>query len=495
MTRIEELRQLEKQLFAYSYASAVIEYDNETVAPPQTSRGRAEAMEVLRTTEFNLLVNDKTADLLNRAEKETDDEQILAEIREMRKAYEDTAKIPAREYAAFSRLMRESTPAWAKAKQTNDFDLFAPYLERVVEAVRKQANYINPDKPAYEVQLDRFEKGLTTQKCDEFFAQLRSTIVPLLERIKDHGSKIRTDFLIQDWPLDKQKELSEYIMSVWGLDRNHCTIGETEHPFTINFYSGDVRITTNYNPEDMVSNLYSVAHEGGHALYELNVAPQLDYTAVAGGATMGIHESQSRTFENYVGRSRRFVHFLWPKLLELFPAQLADVTEEEFYRAVNRAEPGLIRTEADELTYGLHIMVRYEIEKGLMDGSIAVRDLPQVWNAKYKEYLGVDVPDNAHGVLQDIHWSQGSIGYFPSYALGSAYGAQAIDDIKANKDIYADIAKGDLSSLKEELKNRVWKYGCVKEPAWLVNSLCGGEFDPSHYINYLKEKYTSLYNL
>ena len=275
----------------------------------------------------------------------------------------------------------------------------------------------------------------------------------------------------------------------------HCYLAESEHPFTTEFWRGDVRITTHYMPRDIFSNLYSVAHEGGHALYELNINPDYDYTVVTHGATMGIHESQSRLFENLVGRSRAFVHYLYPTLKELFPAQLADVSAEEIWRAVNRAEPGLIRTEADELTYALHIMVRYELEKALMQGTLAVADLPAAWNAKYKEYLGVDVPDDAHGCLQDIHWSMGDIGYFPSYALGSAYGAQALDDLRKTNDFDAQWANGDVEPLKAALKERVWQWGSMKEPAWLVESLCGGKFDPHHFTDYLKKKYTELYEL
>lgn len=319
--------------------------------------------------------------------------------------------------------------------------------------------------------------------------------MPLLADIQARGKAVRTDFLDQVWPLDGQRAVSQKIMELWGLDPAHCYLAESEHPFTTEFWRGDVRITTHYMERDMFSNLYSVAHEGGHALYELNIDPAYDYTAVTGGATMGLHESQSRLFENLVGRSRAFVSFLYPTLREIFPDQLADVTAEEVWRAVNRAEPGLIRTEADELTYALHIMVRYELEKALMQGTLAVADLPAAWNAKYKDYLGVDVPDDAHGCLQDIHWAMGDLGYFPSYALGSAYGAQAVDDLRKTMDLDAQWAAGDLEPLKAALKARVWQWGCMKEPQWLVESLCGGKFDPHHFTEYLKKKYTELYEL
>ncbi len=293
-------------------------------------------------------------------------------------------------------------------------------------------------------------------------------------------------FLIRIGPSTPSASLPKRSWKCGGWTRTTAYLGEREHPFTSGFWHGDVRITTHYMPQDMFVNLYSVAHEGGHALYELNIDPNYDYTTLAGGATIGLHESQSRLFENYVGRSRAFIHYLYPTLLELFPTQLDGVTEEEIWRAVNRAEPSLIRTEADELTYSLHIMVRYELEKALMQGTLTVADLPAAWNAKYKEYLGVDVPDDAHGCLQDIHWSMGDIGYFPSYALGSAYSAQAVDDLRKTMDLDAQWAEGDMQPLKDALRSRVWQHGRAKEPQWLVQSLCGGAFDAA--LHQLPEK-------
>lgn len=489
------LRALEKQLYAYLYAQTVIDFDAETVAPEGSADGRAEATEVLSRASFDLLVNDDTAALLKQAAADAETEQEKAEVRNLQRQYDEIAKIPADEYAAFTKLCSQSVPAWVKAKRTNDFSVFAPYLEKIIAARRAQAQYFAPDRDPYEVLLDRYEHGLTIAKCDEFFATLRETIVPLLADIKARGKAVRTDFLDQEWPLDGQRKVSQKIMELWGLDPAHCYLAESEHPFTTEFWRGDVRITTHYMERDMFSNLFSVAHEGGHALYELNINPAYDYTSVTHGATMGIHESQSRLFENIVARSRAFINYLYPTLKEIFPAQLADVTAEEIWRAVNRAEPSLIRTEADELTYSLHIMVRYELEKALMQGTLTVADLPAAWNAKYKEYLGVDVPDNAHGCLQDIHWAMGDIGYFPSYALGSAYGAQAADDLRKTTDLDAQWARGDMAPLKAALKERVWQWGSMKDPQWLVESLCGGPFDPHHFTEYLKKKYTELYEL
>ena len=385
---ITALRSLEHKNYAYRYAQSVINFDGETVAPADGAGGRAEAIEVLSRAQFDLLtapsVDQLLADADAAADSAPDAEQIHAEVRELRRMLRQIRPIPADEYAAYERLTQEALSAWTKAKKASDFASFAPSLEELVEGRRRQAAQIAPGKDPYETLLDQYEPGLTIEKCDKFFDTLRSAIVPLLEAVQTRGSAIRTDFLDQEWPVEQQRVLSRKVMELWGLDPGRCILAESEHPFTDGFHSRDVRITTHYMPRDVLSNLYSVAHEGGHALYELHVDPKLDYTILSGGASMGLHESQSRLFENLVGRSRGCIHLLWPTLQQLFPGQLAGVTEEELYRAANRAEPGLIRTEADELTYCLHIMVRYELEKALIHGELAVADLPAACNAKYK---------------------------------------------------------------------------------------------------------------
>ena len=279
------------------------------------------------------------------------------------------------------------------------------------------------------------------------------------------------------------------------MDRNRCGVGETEHPFTTFFNKKDVRVTTHYHEENPVYSMYSVIHEGGHALYELHSADELEGTLLSGGVSMSVHESQSRFMENYIGRSRPFIELIFPKMQELFPEQLKGVTAEQMYLAVNKAEPSLIRTEADELTYALHVLVRYEIEKGLFDGSIAVEELPRIWNAKYKEYLGIDVPDDRRGVLQDSHWSGGNVGYFPSYALGSAYGAQMLAKMKETVDVDAAVASGDLRPITGWLEAHIWKYGKLYDPMELLEKAVGAPFDPKYFTDYLEEKFTRIYNL
>ena len=284
-------------------------------------------------------------------------------------------------------------------------------------------------------------------------------------------------------------------MDVLGLDRRYCGIAETEHPFTTNFNNKDVRITTHYHEDNVASSMYSVIHEGGHALYELGCDDCYNYTFLAGGVSTAIHESQSRFFENIIGRSEAFINSIYPKLQELFPEQLKDVSAETFYRAVNKVQPSLIRTEADELTYCLHIMVRYELEKQLISGELNVCNVPAQWNKLYKEYLGVDVPDDTRGCLQDTHWAGGMIGYFPSYALGSAYGPQMLSVMEKQRGAIAgEVARGDLSGVRSWLKENIHRYAGFYRPAELFKRACG-EFSAQYYTNYLVEKYTKLYGL
>ena len=493
---LQQLEQLQKKLYAIHYACSAMNLDADTVAPKNTSEGRGVALGVLAGEEQQLMICPETRALLDELDRQKDELDLLhrREVEELRRRCDQLTRIPAEEYIAYSELVNKAGDVWHKAKEKDDFAMFCPLLQELVEYNRKFAAYYDSTRAPYDALLNEYERGVDTKMLDEFFATLRQTIVPLLQKIA-RKPQIDDSFLHNYYPVDKQKAFADYLMQVMGLDRGHCGLGETEHPFTLEFNNKDVRITTNYDTRNVASSMYSVLHEGGHALYELNVDPKYDYTTLAGGATTGLHESQSRLFENYVGRSRAFIHYLYPTLLELFPQQLNGVTEEEIYRAVNRAEPSLIRTEADELTYSLHIMVRYELEKALMQGTLTVADLPAAWNAKYKEYLGVDVPDDTHGCLQDIHWAMGDMGYFPSYALGSAYSAQAVDDLRKTMDLDAQWAEGNMQPLKDALRSRVWQHGRAKEPQWLVQSLCGGAFDAAHYTNYLKNKYTELYGL
>lgn len=492
---LEQLSLLQKKMYAYNVASSSIYLDAVTVAPSDTAEGRGEALGILAGESHKLFADPAVGELLAflREHKQELTQPQARQVEELSRSYRQLSVIPQDEYMEYARLTNEADAVWHKAKETNDFALFCPYLEKLFDFNRKFAGYYDADKAPYDALLSEYERGLSTEYLDRFFGQVREALVPVIHAISEK-EQIDDSFLYQDYPLGAQRKFSDYLMEVMGLDRTHCTIGETEHPFTLNFNNKDVRITTHYLEDNVASSMYSVIHEGGHAMYELNIGDDVQYTCLAGGVSMSIHESQSRFYENLIGRSKPFIEAVFPKMQEFFPEQLQNVTAEQFYRAVNKAQPSLIRTEADELTYCLHIMVRYEIEKAVIGGKLEVRDIPAEWNRLYKEYLGVDVPDDRRGCLQDSHWSGGMIGYFPSYALGSAYGAQMLRNMEQDVEIWPSVAAGDLSPVTNWLKEKVHRFGGLLTPADVLKNACG-EFDPGIYTDYLVKKYSGLYQL
>lgn len=493
---VEALKKHQQVMAAYNHALGVMYLDATTVAPSDSWEGRGRTMEIMSQIIYDLETKEENGELLNYLEAHSEelDDVTRRQVEVLRKSYDQMHRIPAEEYVAYSVLTNDAGNVWQKAKNDNDFASFAPYLEKIVAYNRKFAGYYNAEKKPYDALLNEFEEGLTMETLDAFFAQLRETIVPLIAKIQK-AQPIEDSFLFKHYPVEVQRKFSDYLMEVLGMDRTHSTIAETEHPYTTNFNNKDVRITTHYHEDNLVSSMYSVIHEGGHGLYELGADDQYNYTALSGGVSMSLHESQSRFYENIIGRSRAFTSAIFPRVKEFFPEQLADVDAEMFYRAVNKAEPSLIRTEADELTYCLHIMVRYEIEKQLIEGTLSVADVPGEWKRLYKEYLGVDVPSDQEGCLQDSHWSGGMLGYFPSYALGSAYGAQMLSKMEEDLgDIWADVAKGDLSKVTGWLKEKIHRHASFYKPGELFESVCG-KFDAKYYTDYLTKKYTELYGL
>ncbi len=493
---LEALEKYQQTKAAYDHALSLIMLDASTSAPSDSWEGRGKTMEVLSRVTYDLETNAENHEWLSVLEAHAEELTPVQnrQVQVIRKNYDLTNKIPAEEYVEYNVLLNDAQNVWEKAKNNDDFASFAPYLEKIVAFNIKFAGYYNPSLSPYDALLNEYEEGLTMETLDAFFAQLRQAIVPLVAKIKK-AEQIDDSFLNQKFPIEQQKEFSKYLMEVLGLDRRYCGIAESEHPFTLNFNNKDVRITTHYHEENFTFSMFSVIHEGGHALYELGADDSYNYTALSGGVSMGIHESQSRFYENLIGRSEAFVHTIFPKVKELFPEQLKDVDEVMFYRAVNKAQPSLIRTEADELTYANHVMVRYEIEKQLISGTLEIQNVPAEWNRLYKEYLGVDVPNDKMGCLQDSHWSGGAIGYFPSYALGSAYGAQMLHKMREDiGDIYPDVAKGDLSKVTEWLREHIHRHASFKKPGALFEEVCG-TFDAKYYTDYLTEKFTKLYNL
>ena len=493
---VEKLNELEKAAYALGHAQFVLSTDGDTVAPKNSWKGRGKALAYLGELTYRQLVNPETGEVLETIlqHKDDTDEVTFRRAELMKEEYDSLHVLPMEEFVAYEELTNESSAVWHDAKEKSDWAMFAPYLEKIITARRRYASLKDPAKPAYDVLLDEFEKGATIAGLDPFFHTLREELSPVIKEVAAREKPVPA-FMKGPWPIAQQRLFSDKIMALEGIDPLNCTLGETEHPFTNSANKWDVRITTHYHEEDPFSSMYSVIHEGGHALYELDVRDDLQFTCLSGGVSMGVHESQSRFYENIIGRSRAFCTPLLKIMKEVFPEQMKGITEEELYSAINLSKPSLIRTEADELTYSLHVMIRYEIEKALVSGALAVADVPGEWNRLYKEVLGVDVPDDRRGCLQDSHWSFGGVGYFPSYALGSAYGVQMLEQMEKTVDVWGTVAKGDLSPVTAWLTDNIHQYGSLKKPADLLPGAMGGPLDATVYTSYLKKKYGELYKL
>ena len=490
-------KQLQEKLIAYGHASSLFYVDGTTIAPKESAEHRAKTLSILSEESYKLSTSKETEELLEflDAHKEELAQEEARIVYLMLKGLRETKKIPADEYLEMHKVMVKSGAVWHEAKEKNDWAMFEEILGKMFEYKVKIAKWVAPEKEPFDYWLGNCEEGLDVKTCDEFFATLRSHIVPLLKKISEKP-EIDDSCIKGHFPKWKQQQLSDYLMDVIGINKNRCIIAETEHPYTATVGSHyDIRLTTHYYMDNLASNFFSVLHEGGHSLYDLGVKDEYAYTMLDDGAGMSIHEGQSRFYENYIGRSKEFIQLVFPKIKEIFPEEMANVTAEDFYRAVNKVETGCIRIEADELTYCLHIMVRYELEKRMFAGEITVKDLPGEWNRLYKEYLGVDVPDDKHGVLQDSHWGGGLMGYFPSYALGSAYGAQVISKMKEDFDVKKCVAEGNIEPINAWNTEKIWQYGSLYNSSEVLEKAIGGKFDPMYYVKYLEDKFTELYDL
>ena len=493
---LTKLTDLEAILRYYSHALGCLNYDGETVAPRNSAPMRGETMAFLSGILHEKVTAAETGEMLDtllahRDELSLKDRRRAEVLKDQR---DDLTLVPADEYMAYQQLMAEAMQVWHDAKLSSDYAAYAPYLDRIIAYNRRLAQRKDASKPAYDVLLDSYEEGLTHATLDPFFALLRRELTPVILEVAKRP-RPDTAFLNRRYPIHLQRRFTDRVLEIMGVSRDDCAVGETEHPFTEGFNRHDVRIATHYHEENVLSNLYSVVHEGGHALYELGVAEEYQGTLLSGGSSMSIHESQSRFYENLIGRSRPFCEVILPELKALFPEQMASVDTETLYRAANLSQPSLIRTEADELTYSIHGMIRYELEKAMIGGDLDTADIPGEWNRMYREYLGVEVPDDRRGCLQDSHWSFGAIGYFPSYALGSAYGVQMLEQMEKDVDVWGAVRAGDLRPITAWLGDKIHRYGQLLTPGELVQSACGAPFDPGFYVNYLKDKYGRLYDL
>lgn len=475
------------------YAAAVLQWDQETYLPPKGANARGRQLATLSEMAHEMFTGEDTGSLLQDLLSKDLNE---GEKRNVELSYHDfikAKKLPAAFVRKMSEAVSASYHAWIDSRKQNSFTVFEPKLAPLVALKRQEADLLGYEQHPYDALMDEFERGATVAMVDKVFAEVKGPLSSLLTEVRNN-SNVDDKFLTRRFSKDKQWEWGMYLAGQLGFDFQAGRQDISEHPFTTNFSSEDVRITTRIDENDFANMTWSTIHEVGHALYEQGLPVEQYGLPLGEYASLSIHESQSRLWENCVGRGQAFWQFYYPKLQEYFPNQLDDVSVKQFLQAINKVEPSLIRTEADELTYHFHVMVRYELEKQLIEGAIEVSDIPSYWNEQYKALLGVTVPDDRHGCLQDVHWSHGSFGYFATYSLGSFYAAQlweqAKNDIPQLENSIA--ATGDTGKLLGWLRENIHKYGRYYTSNELCEKITGKQLDSTVFVSYLKNKLTSL---
>lgn len=497
--RITKLKSMLGEVSDLHSAAALLSWDQQTYMPRGGAEDRGYQLSTIETLAHTKFTAPEMGRLLDDLSKEAgqldpdSDEACL--IRVTRRQYDKDTRVPSEWVAEYAHITALAHQAWTEARAANDFARFRPLLEQIFDLRRQYANFFAPFDHIYDPLLDDFEPGMKTAEVKQIFTELRPQQVALVKAIAAQ-SQVDDSFLHLAYDEQKQWDFGVEVISAFGYDWNRGRQDRSPHPFTQGFGIDDVRITTRVSPNFLNTALFGTMHEAGHALYELGVDHSLGRTPLAGGASLAVHESQSRMWENLVGRSLPFWEHFYPRLQTYFPEQLGNVDLMAFYKGVNKVKPSLIRVEADEATYNLHIMLRLEIEIGLIEGSMPVKDLPEIWNSRMQEYLGVTPPNDAQGVLQDIHWSGGMIGYFSTYALGNLVSVQLWECIRQDiPDLTEQIRGGQFAGLLGWLGEKVHRHGAKFEPQDLVRRVTGSTINPAPYVRYLTEKYGHVYGL
>jgi carboxypeptidase Taq len=492
-TRLTQLAHIEQ-------AAGVLSWDQQTYMPAGAANGRAEQLATLSQLAHQMLTGDETTRLLQAAEIETqgqdadsDDVRLLARLR---RSYDRATKLPESLVMELSRHSSLSQEVWVRARQMSDFDQFAPSLEKMLDLTRQATEYLGYPEHPYDALIDQYEPGTKQADVATMFADMKPGLIALTQAIAQSKSPVDDGILHGDFPIDKQRAFTLDIVKAIGYDMTRGRQDEAAHPFCSNFGRDDVRITTRFDRRYLSMSVYASMHEAGHAMYEQGSPIAYEATPLAGGTSLGVHESQSRLWENLVGRSRAFTHYLFPRVQQAFPERFANTDMEAYYRAINRVSPSLIRVEADEVTYNLHTLLRFELECALLEGQLDVGDLPDAWDAKMQEYLGITPPTDAEGCLQDVHWSAGLIGYFPTYSIGNLLSAQLWHAIgQALPDRDAQLTDGEFAPLLDWLRENVHQYGSKYLPKELVVKATGEPLTSRYYVDYLHAKYSDIYAL
>lgn len=495
-TNYQHYHQLLKKVSDISFAAAVLQWDQETYMPPKGAALRAQQLATLAGLAHQHFTDEKFGKLLDELINDTSlSEKELKNVKQTHKDYYKQKKYSTEFVEEMSRTVSETFQAWHQAKTNNDFKSYAPFLDKLLNLKKKECELIGYKQHPYDAMLDQYEPGAKSEDLKVLFNDVKTNLVGFVKQIAQKPQNPDA-FMFEEYDEQKQWDFSLYLLQQMGYDFEAGRQDKSSHPFTTNLNAHDVRVTTRVNKNDLNEIIWSTIHEGGHALYEQGL-PISEYGLPSGEyISLGIHESQSRLWENNVGRSLAYWEYNFPKLQAVFPQNLGDKTVLDFYKAMNIVKPSLIRTSADELTYHFHILIRFEIEMAIFEGNVAVKDLPDFWNAKYKEYLGIDVPNDTKGILQDVHWSHGSFGYFPTYSLGSFYAAQFMHTASQQiSNLEEKIKSGDLMPLLEWLRTNIHQYGKQYLAEELCQKISGETLNFKYFMTYAKEKYSFLYNL
>ncbi len=481
-------------------ANALLNWDQRTYMPAKGSEARAKQLATLAKISHQMFVARETQDLLAAAEAGAGvyapDSAERAMLRVARRNMDKATKVPTALVVALAETASRAEDVWQQARADNTYHTFAPWLDKLLDLKRQYAAAVMPGVPIFDALLDDFEEGMTAADLGPVFEKLKAHGIPLVAAIQSRGKNISNEILTHNYDPAAQQAFCAFILKECGFPFDRGRLDTSVHPFCTNFSQNDVRITTRWEANWLPGALFGCLHEMGHAFYELNISPEYEATPLASGVSLGVHESQSRLWENLVGRSKEFWLRYYPHLQKAFPAQLAGVKLDAFYEAINRVAPSFIRVEADEVTYNLHIILRYEMEQALLTRQLSVKDAPAAWNEKLRQCLGLTPPTDREGILQDVHWAFGGFGYFPTYSLGNVLAAQLFD--KANADmpaLRADIQAGQFAGLREWLGSRIHQHGKRYQPGALIRQATGRPLATDAYLKYLTEKFTGIYGL